>query len=95
MPKKRDKSETEFYKGKVRELQKKNRQLEKKVRQLEKTEHMFEEALIADYPVEYEIIEKKKVCLECGKGKITEINVLDRIFEECDICDYRRKIRGP
>lgn len=95
MPKRREKSAEEFYKGKVRELQKKNRQLEKRVRQLEKSEHLFEEALMSDEPIEFDIITVERTCRECGKGKLKELNILDRIFEECDVCDYRKKINGP
>ena len=52
MPKNRCKSGEEWLRGRVRELEKQNRQLQKRVRQLEKTEHMFEEALINEEPLD-------------------------------------------
>lgn len=95
MPKNRCKSGEEWLRGRVRELEKQNRQLQKRVRQLEKTEHMFEESLLEEEPILVEEELKQAPCLECGKGKIKVINILDRIFEECTVCDYRRKVSSP
>lgn len=94
MPKKRSKNPDEYYRGQIRELQKENRQLQKRIRQLEKSEHVFE-AMLDEEPIEYDVTPLQKLCLDCGKGKIKEINILDRIFEECSVCDYRRKVKGP
>jgi cytochrome c-type biogenesis protein CcmH/NrfG len=94
MPKKRDKNSDEFYRGRIRELEKENRQLLKRVRQLEKTEHMFEEALLSDEEIVIEEVPKKRMCKHCYKGTLKEYTVLDRVFEECDLCEYRKKISG-
>lgn len=95
MPKNRSKNADEYHRGIIRELQKENRHLKKRVRQLEKAEHMFEDALLSDGPLEFEVTEKQRTCEHCGKGRLDEINVLDRIFEQCNTCDYRKKIGGP
>ena len=95
MPKKRSKSGEEFYRGLVRELQKENRQLHKRIRQLEKQEHMFEEAIISDEPLVFEVAPLEQTCTDCGKGKLKEFSVLDRIFVECNVCSFRKKIGGP
>lgn len=95
MPKKRDKNPDEWLKGQNRQLAKENRHLKKRIRQLEKTEHMFEDALLNEEEIEYDETTVDRYCNECGKGKLRELNVLDRIFEECTVCDYRKKIRGP
>lgn len=95
MPKNRCKSGEEWLRGRVRELEKQNRQLQKRVRQLEKTEHMFEEALTNEEPLILEEEIRQSTCGECGKGKLKTLNILDRIFEECTVCDHRRKINSP
>ena len=50
--KNRSHSETHYLKGQIKELEKQNRNLKKRIRQLEKQEHMFEEALMSDEPIE-------------------------------------------
>lgn len=95
MPKSKSKNGEEWLKGQNRQLTKENRQLKKRIRQLEKNEHLFEDALLSDEPIEYEEIKRFDPCLDCGKGKLIEINILDRIFVECTICHYRKKISGP
>lgn len=93
--KNRSHSETHYLKGQIKELEKQNRNLKKRIRQLEKQEHMFEEALMSDEPIEFDIAPLEQTCPHCGKGKLKHLNILDRIFEECNICDHRRKVSGP
>ena len=95
MPKKREKNPEEYWKGKHREVTKENQHLKKRIRQLEKTEHMYEDVIMGEKEVEYEEFKLNRYCEYCGKGKLKEINILDRIFEECDTCDHRKKISGP
>ena len=94
MPKRKERSPDEFLKGKVRELEKENRQLKKRVRQLEKTEHMFENHILDEEPLIIEEKRAERICPDCGKGKLKEFSLLDRVFEECEICSYRKKIHG-
>lgn len=96
MPKKRDKSGEEFWRGKYREVSKENISLKKRIRQLEKNEHLYEEVILGDKDAAFEeVYPTEPLCLDCGKGKIKTINILDRIFEECDTCSYRKKVSGP
>jgi predicted nucleic acid-binding Zn ribbon protein len=89
LPKKRDKNGEEFYRGKLREAQKQIRNLQRKVRELEKSQHMYEEILFDEEPEE-----QPKTCPECGKGHLTTVDIVGRVFDKCDVCGYRKKING-
>lgn len=95
MPKTKERDGVEYWKGKFREVQKENQHLKKRIRQLEKNEHMYEEVILGDKEVAFEETVREEPCFECGKGKLKVFNVLDRIFVECNICNYRKKIGGP
>lgn len=91
MPKKREKNAEEFWKGKCRELEKEVRQLRRQLKELQKSKHIYEDIKI-DEPTEPETVIKYKKCVECGKGHIEIKTILDRTFEECDTCNYRKKV---
>jgi len=95
MPKRKERDGIEFYRGKVRELQKENIALKKQVRQLQKTEHLYEDVILGNKDAAFEEKVYEPHCIHCGKGRIKTLNILDRIFQECDVCDYRKKIGGP
>ena len=96
MPKKRDKNGEEFYRGKLREAQKQIRELQRKVRELQKSQHIYEDILFdADITEDVEQPVRKRSCPNCGKGKLDKVEIIGRVFEKCDICDYRKKINGP
>jgi hypothetical protein len=88
-------SEVEHFKGIIKEKDKLIRNLQKRIRQLEKTEHMYEDVIFGDKDEVIEEAIKEELCIECGKGRLKVFNVLDRIFVECNVCDYRKKIGGP
>lgn len=95
MPKNKERDGIEFWRGKVRELQKENVSLKKEIRRLQKTEHLYEEVILGDRDAAFEEVVHEPTCISCGKGKIKTINILDRIFQECSVCHYRKKIGGP
>lgn len=96
MPKRKSRTPEEWLKGQLRELQKENRNLKKRIRQLEKSEHLYEDVILGDRDAAMEEAVKEDTCSSCGKGKLKIINVLDKyIFEECSICEHRKKINGP
>lgn len=33
-----------------------------------------------------------KICEECGKGEITQFEIVGKVFEQCSLCDYRKKL---
>lgn len=97
MPKKKDKSEVEYYRGKLREAQKEINALRKQVKSLGKKEHMFDDAL-QDYQElldQQEAIElpKEATCMKCHTGKIQLIISMDKKdIYQCTHCDNRKVI---
>ncbi len=92
--KNRSKSEVEHLRGRIRELEKINRQLKKELRQYTKREGLYD---IAREEIENwleEPVPKPKTCQECGKGTLSTFEIAGRVFEQCNICDYRKKIGG-
>jgi ribosomal protein L37AE/L43A len=37
---------------------------------------------------------KKHSCPDCGKGELTILELIGKIFESCNLCGYRKKISG-
>jgi DNA-directed RNA polymerase subunit M/transcription elongation factor TFIIS len=98
LPKKRDKNGEEFYRGKLREAQKQIRELQRRVKELQKAQHIYEDILTEEVeePVpETTLFTSSRTCPHCGKGKLSYIEIVGRVFEKCDICEYRKKINGP
>jgi hypothetical protein len=91
MPKVKERSSDEFYKGRIKELEKEVRNLKKQLRQLQKQEHFYNNKDL-DEP-ETVIEPKKERCKECSKGFMEELNVLDRIFKRCLTCGHRTRAR--
>lgn len=98
MPKKKERNAEEWLKGRIRELEKENKALHRRVKELTKREHFYEGQDEADAPGDSEDTEPKllihsRLCSECGKGKITQFEIIGRIYEQCDLCSYRKKIQ--
>ncbi len=83
MPKKREKNEFEYYRGQIRELEKKNRSLEKQLKQTSKYPKV--ERLPKEEP-------NKLICSSCGKGELSVFSILDKTFTTCKLCGDRKKI---
>lgn len=94
MPKNRERNSDEFYKAKIRELSKEIRQLRKRIKELEKHQYIpsQDEEMCKTEDDTYPKLDKLKKCPNCGKGNLTTIDIIGRIFENCDVCDYRKKI---
>ena len=92
MPKRKERSSEEWYRGKVRELESLVRSLKKQLRQYEK---YSQEEVATDcedtVPIIKPVIMK---CEECGKGNLNTFELLGRVFIECSVCDFRKKING-
>jgi hypothetical protein len=85
MPKKKEKSSEEYYKGKLREAEKQIRQLERNLKELQKREHPKKSK-------EQEVA--PEICGECGKGELRVIEIIGKGFQVCDVCGHRKKIYG-
>jgi hypothetical protein len=85
--KRKNGSEVEFLRGKVR-------QLEAEVKFLKRQAHLTER--LVDEATEDEPVEDLKVrhCGECGKGQITDLELSFLTISQCDTCNFReRKIK--
>lgn len=96
MPKKRAKSSEEYYKGIIRELEKENKSLKRRVKELERKEHFYDDAQDEEISTDTEdthptFFKPTRTCPDCGKGKLKEFELIGRHYEECQICEYRRK----
>lgn len=36
--------------------------------------------------------EPEPICPDCGKGVISEFNILGRVFKTCKVCGFREKV---
>lgn len=90
MPKRKESKAEEYHLGKIRELQKENRQLRQRIKQLEKYENMLDKPLSSRYSDKTTSM-KKLFCPICTKGELKTFNALGKYYEECTICDYRKK----
>lgn len=87
MPKKKERSSEEFYRGKLREAERQIRDLHRQVRSLEKEGHIK--------PAKIKIKkEEPLMCPECGKGEIKITELVGRVFHTCGCCGYRKKASG-
>lgn len=86
--KQREKSEVEHLRGQIRKLESENRQLRKRIRVLDKKAHFYED-ITAD--VAEDIIIKNN-CPSCSKGNLIILDLKHVVFEQCDSCEYRKKL---
>jgi len=81
-------SELEYYRGRVRKLEKENRRLKRRVTALDKKAHFYED-IVDDVAEDIEI---KDRCPSCKKGNKIILDLKYIRFETCDSCDYRLKL---
>jgi hypothetical protein len=97
LPKKKDRSEVEYFRGKLREAQKEINSLRKQVKALSKKEHIFDDA-IEDYQEllsqqESAEIAKTTSCLKCNVGQmVLAINMDKKDIYECNSCAHRKVV---
>ena len=83
----------------VNTLEKENKKLKKQVSQYKKYVTKSANIILDNYENSIEnhcLVEqrvKTKVCEECGKGDLKEVQILDLSFEICQLCKYRKKIK--
>jgi len=88
----KESKEDEFYKGKIRDLEKLVKTLRKHIRQLEKQRHLWENT--KDDDDMHEVVkEEMKVDLDCPKCKQGVILYTDlgiKMLKTCSICTWRK-----
>jgi hypothetical protein len=94
--KNRNRSDSEYYRGIIRELQKENRELKKQLRYYTKRENEFEnnreelEALATLQANEEEYKSTLIKCLECGKGTKDSFEIMEgKFIHTCIVCGHR------
>lgn len=94
MPKKKERNSDEFYRSKIRKLEKQVRELQRELKYYERREHHFEEIVLKEEDNELVEISKKIVCTDCGKGELTVVLSLhDKNILECNLCYFRKAIK--
>lgn len=97
MPKRREKDPLEFYKGKLREANKRIKQLEQEVKALRKHEHQYEISQDEETKTDSEdtFIELKPLtrCEDCGKGYMEEFEIMDKVYGTCNVCSHRKRLK--
>lgn len=88
MAKQKESKPDEFFRSQIRSLKKENNYLRKRVRQLE---NLINEDIIEEVR---EVKKKANICKECARGQLSELEIVGRVFEVCNVCDFRRKIKA-
>lgn len=83
----KERSESEYLRGRIKKLESENRQLKKRIRQFDKRSHLYEDIIEA---VEDIIIEDR--CLNCKTGKLSVKDFKFVRYEVCDSCEYKKKL---
>jgi hypothetical protein len=86
----REKDRIDELEKQVRELKSINRSLLKQLKKLTRSKHEFENILTEEDEIKLEPVEK---CTECGKGNIITVDIVGRVFQRCDVCDWRSRSR--
>lgn len=91
MAKPKEGKKDEFYLSEIRSLRKENKSLKQRIKQLEKAEHIFEERLD---PEEIEPpVQKLHTCESCGKGKLIEFEIMNKVYGTCNVCSERVRLK--
>lgn len=98
IPKRREKNSDEYYRGKIRDLEKQNRALRKRLKQLEKNSHIYEDLLLEDEESPEKELEVKKVtkiyCPECSNGTLEIVMSFDdKDIFSCTECHFKKSVK--
>ncbi len=81
MPKKREKSQREFWKAQQREAHRWIKEIEQRLAELDREPRTKPKKV------------KAKVCNSCGKGKLVLFELMGREYLTCDLCGDRTKTK--
>ena len=79
--------ESEYYKGIIRNLRAEIKHLKKQIKQLQRDNQFVQKERVS--------IDEDDLlpnCPECGKGYLKEIELVNRRFIVCSVCDFRKKV---
>lgn len=98
MPKKKERSSDEYFRGQIRELEKENKQLRRRVRELEKhnRDNTFTSEMLRESEMklrklsEHAATHYQELCTKCFKGKMEmKISVRGKDYFVCNTCDHK------
>jgi len=102
MPKVKERNSDEWYRSKIRELEKQNRQLRKRIKELEKYDKSIDitHEILKEHEeqikklAELESTNYRELCPDCYKGKMQfKLSIRKKDYYECDTCHH--KINKP
>ncbi len=92
--KQKNRSKEEATRGYVRELEKEIRSLRQQLRQFEKYGRSQDEEKKYDSEDTYPDLKPKiQDCVDCGKGKYEEFELLGKVFGTCNVCSHRKRLK--
>ena len=84
----------EFYRAKIRELEKEIRSLRRLVKDLEKAQHWYEDVVVEEVLEERAPKKEKNItCQSCGKNDLKLLEVFGKIYGTCGICGPQGRIK--
>jgi archaellum component FlaC len=89
--KNRERSEVEYLRGQIRELESENRQLRRRLKTLDKKTHLYEGIVEAVAEEIKPNTEAETKCKKCKIGTIRFIDVKHAKFFVCSECHHREK----
>lgn len=84
----KESSELEYFRGKLKKLESENRSLKKRLKQLDKRAHFYED-IVDEVAEEMEV---KNLCPVCKKGTMILLDLKYVKFVSCDTCDHKQKL---
>lgn len=90
MPKKYEKNETEYLRGRVKKLEKERKKLLRLVKHYEQRKHQYEDNTYED-DEETDEDTILSQCPSCGKGVLEVADIKFFIIKKCTQCDYQEK----
>jgi predicted RNase H-like nuclease (RuvC/YqgF family) len=83
-------SELEYFRGRVKNLERENRRLKRQLKHFERKNYHFENVI---EEASDDVRERPNKCNECGKGTLIVYDFKHLVVTTCDICDYQTKYK--
>lgn len=81
----------------IRELEKEVRTLRKELQYFKKRDHLSDRSQDEDVAKDSEdtqvVLDTRIRCEECARGYYKEIELLDKVFGTCNVCENRKRLK--
>jgi hypothetical protein len=92
--KQKSRSESEHFRGILKEYEKEIRSLRQQLRQYEKYDRSQDEESSSDSEDTQVQLLMTKDCTCCGKGKVIEtLQIMGKTYGTCNMCDYKERLK--